>query len=145
MAEKKIGGRVFRCAPMLATDAIRLQVRLVKFLGGAVERLPEIVQGASKGATDAQRAQANAKAIGLLVDLIGKSDPDDVARLMSDIVALSQIRRDSGDYHDADIDGDFVGRPGDMFEVVIWVLQEQIGPFFSGLQAIGGQGSKAKV
>ena len=145
MAEKKIGGRTFRCSPMLATDAIKLQVRLVKFLGGAVERLPEIVQGASKGASEAQRAQANAKAIGMLVDLIGKSDPDEVARLLSDVVSLAQIRRESGEYHDADIDGDFVGRPGDMFEVVLWVLQEQIGPFFSGLQAIGGQSNRAKA
>lgn len=145
MAEKKIGERTFRCSPMLATDAIKLQVRLVKFLGGAVERLPEIVQGASKGATDAQRAQANAKAIGMLVDLIGKSDPDEIARLMSDVIGIAQIRRESGEYHDADIDGDFVGRPGDMFEVMLWVLQEQIGPFFSGLQAIGGQSNRAKA
>jgi len=142
MAEKKIGGRTFRTMPILATDAIRLQVRMVKLVGRGATQLPGIIAGARPGASDHDRAEANGRAISAFVDIVAASEPDALADMMRDVVALSQIRRESGDYHTADIDGDFVGRPSDLFAVVFWVLQEQLGPFFAALLANSGQGLK---
>lgn len=142
MAEKKINGRTFKTAPMLATEAIVLQARLLKAAGPAVERLGEIFAGMGKDATDEVKNRANGAAIGAFVEIFARNDPRELAGLLKDIVQTAQIQRPSG-YSDVDFDGDFSGDDlGDVIPVVVWALREQFGPFFSGLL---GNGSLAKA
>ena len=81
MAEKKIGGRTFRVSAVLATEAIKLQVRLMKVIGGAVDRLPVILAGmGKKGETNPEaKAASDAAAVAALADIFNKANPDEVA------------------------------------------------------------------
>lgn len=139
MAEKKIGGRTFRVGHVLATDAIKLQVRLLKIIGGGVDRLPVILAGmGKKGEADpAAKSASDAAAVAALGDIFSKSDPDAVTKLISDIVSMSQLNTTSGAWENADIDQDFTQNKGDLFPVVLFVLQEVLGDFFSGALASG--------
>lgn len=137
MAEKKIGGRVFQVGHVLATDAVRLQARLLKLIGGGVERLPTILRGVGKDADPAAKEASNAAAVAALTDIFGKSDPDEVTRLISDIVALATVKQTSGAWGQVDMDQDFTEHKADLFPVVIFVLKEVLGDFFSGLPDSG--------
>lgn len=139
MAEKKIGGRTFRVGHVLATDAIKLQVRLLKIIGGGVDRLPIILAGmGEKGKTDPEaKAASDAAAVAALADIFTKADPDGVSRLLSDIVAMAQLNDPSGSWLEADIDTCFTQNKKDLFPVVIWVLQEVLGDFFGEALASG--------
>lgn len=140
MAEKKIGGRTFRVGHVLATDALKLQVRLLKIIGGGVDRLPVIMAGmGDKGKADAEaKAKSDAAAIAALGDIFSKSDPDAVAKLFSDIIGMAQLNTPSGAWENADIDQDFTTNyRKDLFAVTLFVLQEVLGDFFSGALASG--------
>lgn len=141
MSEKKINNRTFKVEPLLATEAIRLQMRLVKAIGPAISRLPEIFAGIRDGKQEA-REKANAAAITALSDMIGKMQADDATDLVRDIVQVAMVKRPSGAYDQVDLDGDFTGRLGDIVPVATFVLQEQFAEVFSGAR---GTGSPAKT
>ena len=88
MAEKKIGSRTFQVGHVLATDAVRLQARLLRIIGGGVDRLPTIMRGVGKDIAPELKEAANAASVAALTDIFAKCDPDEVTRLISDIVSL---------------------------------------------------------
>lgn len=137
MAEKKIGGRVFQVGHVLATDAVRLQARLLRIIGGGVERLPAILAGAGSEATPEAKERSNAAAIAALADIFGKCDPEEVVRLLGDIVAFAQIKQPSGSWGTVDLDTDFTSHKADLFPVAVFVLKEVLGDFFGGLAGAG--------
>lgn len=140
MAEKKIGGRTFRVGMVLATDAIKLQVRLMKIIGGAVDRLPTILAGmGKKGEVNPEaKAASDTAAVAALADIFSKANPDEVAKLISDIVSIAQINTPSGSWENVDMDQEFTGQHmKDLFPVVAFVLQEVLGDFFGGALASG--------
>ena len=141
MSEKKINGRTFKVEPLLATEAIRLQMRLIKAIGPAIDRLPEIFAGIRDGKAEAKE-KANSAAISALSDIISGLEPDDATDLVRDIVQVAMIKRPSGAYDQVDLDGDFTGRLGDIIPVATFVLQEQFAEVFSGAR---GTGSPAKT
>lgn len=138
MAEKKIGGRLFQVGNVLATDAIRLQARLLRILGGGVDRLPVILAGAGKDAKPEAKEASNAAAVAALSDIFSKCDPDDVTALIGDIVGFASLKAPSGSWMKADLDGDFTDRKADIIPVCGFVLQEVLGDFFGGALAAGG-------
>jgi len=144
MAEKKFGGRTFRVVPMLATGAIVLQARVMAAAGPALSSLGDVFAGMDKDASEDVRSAANAAAIGAFARIFASAKPDELAGLIRDIVETAQIRRDSGDYHPVDFDGDFTDHPGDVYPVLVWVLREQFGPFFFGLLGNGGLAKAVK-
>lgn len=138
MAEKKIGKRTFRAEPLLARDAIVLQARLIKFMGGAAERLPQIIAGFQKGASDGAKDSARVAAIAAITDCFAKVEPEAVADLMSDIVSGVQVKRPSGTYDPCDLDGDFSGTDmKDLMPVILFALSETYGDFFAVALASG--------
>lgn len=139
MAEKKIGARTFKVEPLLATEAIRLQMRLVKAIGPAMSRLPEILSGIGKDA--AAKEKANAAAVTALADIISDMEPDVATDLVRDIVQVAMVKRPSGAYDQVDMDGDFTGQLGDVVAVATFVLKEQFAEVFSGAR---GNGSLAR-
>lgn len=140
MAEKKIGGRTFRVGHVLATDAIKLQVRLLKVIGGGVDRLPTILAGmGEKGKADPEaKAASDAAAVAALADIFSKADADGVARLISDILSMAQLNNPSGAWEEVNIDQDFTQNKRDLFPVAAFVLQEVLGDFFAGALGSGG-------
>lgn len=142
MAEKKINGRTFRVGTVLATDAIKLQVRLLKIVGGGVERLPLILAGMGKKGEENPEAKAksDAAAVAALSDILSKADPDGVTDLLSDIVAMAQLQTDSRSWEPVDIDQDFTDHKKDLFHVVFFVLKEVLGDFFDGVPGAGDLG-----
>lgn len=131
MAEKKIGDRVFVVGHVLATDAIRLQARLLKIIGGGVDRLPEILAGAGSASPEAKE-KSNAAAVAALTDILAKCDPEEVTKLITDIVSMAQIRRASGAVETVDLDGDLSQTKKDIIPLVGFVLKEVLGDFFAG-------------
>lgn len=146
MAEKKINGNTYQVGEVLATEAIRLQARVLKIVGGGLDRLPTILAGAGEDASEAAKAASNVAAIGALADIFGKCEPEEVTRLMSDVVSLATVRRPSGAWEQVDLDGDLTDRKADIFPLMVFVLKEVLGVFFSGalangaLRKMGGQG-----
>lgn len=144
MAEKKIGDRTFKVEPMLATDAVRLQARLLKVLGGGIDRLPEIMAGAGKDASPEAKAKSNAAAVAAFADIFANGDPDLMTKLVQEIVETAMVKRPSGEYSLVDMDGDFTGRLDEMFELAVFVLREQFGAFFTGRLASGARARMEK-
>ena len=93
-----------------------------------------------KGKTDpAAKAASDSAAIAALADIFSKADPDGVARLLSDIVGMAQLKDPSGTWSTVDIDQCFIdGYRKDLFSVALFVLQEVMGDFFGGALASGG-------
>lgn len=137
MAEKKIKGATYKVEPMLALDAVKLQARLLKVLGGGIDRLPEVLAGAGSKATPEQKEKSNAAAVAAFTDIFVKGDPDEMANLIKDVVEVAMVKRPSGSYEQVDMDGDFTGNMGAMFQVVVFVLREVFGDFFTDVLANG--------
>lgn len=139
MSEKKIGDRFFKAGDALATRAIKLQVRLVKLLGPAIDNLAVIFGAGSEAESDA----AAIKAIG---DIAERIDPDDMVDLIQDIFEFGMISyTGKGDWSPIDIDLEFSGANAkDLFPALVFVLAETLGDFFSGFRANGRPASRAK-
>lgn len=146
MAEVKIprsGGRTFKVEPMLATEAIRLQARLLKVIGGAIDRLPVVFAGYGDHASAEAKEKSNVAAIAAFGDIFCKGDPEEMTSLVKDIVEIAMVKRPSGAYEQVDLDGDFTGHLNEAFDLAVFVLREQFGPFFSGLLARGSRAMTA--
>lgn len=137
MAEIEIGGREFKVGHVLATESVILQARLLQIIGGGLDRLPVILGSRVEGATDEMKAMGDAAAVAALGDIVSKCDPKVIAKLITDIVSYAAIHRPSGAWEKADLDGDFTEHKSDIFPLVIFVLREVLGDFFSGLLASG--------
>lgn len=146
MAERKIGSRWFKAGDALATDSIRLQVRLVKLIGPAADDLRVIFASLSEAATPEQIAAADAAGIKALVQMFADIDPEDVISLIEDILKLGMISyTGKGDFDPIEFDQEFSGANGkDLFPVLFFILMETIGDFFSGLLANGRQAIRAR-
>ncbi|MEZ2132396.1 MULTISPECIES: phage tail assembly chaperone [unclassified Sinorhizobium] len=145
MAEKKINGIEYRVEPMLATRAIVMQARLMRAAGPLAAKLPGILASRRVDATIEEKAKADAEALSAITDIFGAVAPEEFAALVKDICELAKIKRPSGHYDFVDFDGDFSGRLGDIIPVVLFVLKEQFGDFFSGALANGARAAAARA
>ena len=137
MSEKKIRDRQFRVSPILASEALRLQARILKMVGGAVEHLPAIF-AKDRAASPEAEAASNAAAIAAVTSIFEKADADEVVSLIRVVVETVQVKRPSGDWNTVDLDGDLSGKNmADLFPVVVMALREHFGDFFSAALANG--------
>lgn len=145
MAEKKIGSSVYKVEPMLASRAVVLQARLARVIGPAISKLPAILASRKEGATDEQKAQADADAVLAITEIFERCEPEDFGKLVQDVVELASVQRASGSYEPVDFDLDFTNNLGDVIPVVVFVLTVQFGDFFSGALASGRQPARARA
>lgn len=143
MAERKINGREFQVGVVLATEAVLLQARLLKVIGAGVERLPVILKGAGSNATEKQKDESRAAAVAAFTDIFSNGSPEEMVGLIKDVVQYATVKRGNSSKHEpVDMDLDFTattGDPGSLYPVVVFVLQEVLGDFFTGLQASGNR------
>jgi hypothetical protein len=139
MAEQKIGSKTYAVTPLLATQAIKLQVRLLKAIGPAVDKLPAILKGAGKDASPEDKLQSDAAAVAALMSIFQVADPDEFATLVQDVARLATVKRPSGTWDEVDIDAEFTGHLDEALPVLIFVLREQFGSFFSAALVRGTQ------
>lgn len=135
MAEKIIGGETYKVEMVLATKAIELQGRLFKVAGPIGKKLPALISGAAKGGEEAEKA--NSALIEAVSEVFSSIEISDYVNLVKDIVELAKIRRQSGHFDQVDFDGDFSNKLGNILPVVIFILKEVLGDFFSGLTGNG--------
>ncbi len=140
MAERKISGMEIKVDRPLATQALRMQARLMHAAGGLAEKLPAILASRREGATDEEKAKADAEALTAITGVFDRLSPEEYSTLVGDIIALAKIKRPSGAYDPCDLDGDFSTNLGAIIPVAFFVLKEVFGDFFSGAQAIGSRG-----
>lgn len=145
MADKKINGTEYKVDPLIATKALILQARLMRAAGPLASKLPAILASRREGASVEEKAAADAEALVAITAIFSAISPEEYASLVGDIVGIAMIKRPSGSYDPVDIDGDFVGRLGDIIPVVVFVLTEQFGDFFSGALANGARAMKPRA
>lgn len=143
MAIKKINGREFQVGVVLATTSVLLQARLMKVIGGGVEHLPTILKGAGASATEQAKEASRSAAVAALLDITSKIEPEQWLGLVKDVVELATVKRGtSSHFEQVDLDLDFTsgsGEPGALYPVIVFVLREVLGDFFTGLQDSGIQ------
>jgi hypothetical protein len=144
MAEKKINGMEIKVDKPLATEALKLQARLMSAAGGLAEKLPSILASRSEEATQEQRSKADADAMVALTGVFSKLSPEAYAALVGDIIGMAKIKRPSGQYDPADLDGDFSENLGNIIPVAVFVLKTVFGDFFTGALASGAQAMKVQ-
>ncbi|CAN7388843.1 phage tail assembly chaperone [Neorhizobium sp. LjRoot104] len=144
MAEAKIKGMEIKVDRPLATEALKLHARLMKAAGGLAEKLPSILASRRPGVSEEDKAKAEAEALTAITGIFNSVSPDEYARLVGDIVGLAKIKGPSGQYDQADLDGDFSANLGAIIPVAVFVLKEVFGDFFSGALASGSRGTTAK-
>lgn len=144
MAEKKIAGLEIRVDRPLATEALKMQARLMAAAGGLAEKLPGILASRAEGATEEQRAKADADALTALAGIFDRLSPEAYASLVGDIIGMAKIKRPSGHYDHADLDGDFSDNLGAIIPVAVFVLKTVFGDFFTGALASGSHAMKVR-
>lgn len=145
MAEKKIGNRYYRAGNALATDALKLQFKLLALIGPAVDKLPAIFAGRDPKATVEQKAASDAAALQAIMAMFQQSGEDEWVAFIERTLTLGKIAHDpKGNWDDIILDVEFVGdNAKDLFPVVAFILREVLGDFISGALASGFQAQKA--
>lgn len=134
MPDKKIGARWFRMGQILATEAIKMQVRLMGFAGPALDKLPDIFAGRIEGASPEALNRANAQAMLAVGDILSRADPDAVASFLQDVCEMAMISDDGKTYENVVFDHHMSGPDmKDILPLTIWVIREALGDFFTGL------------
>ncbi|MEH7876963.1 hypothetical protein V7799_04540 [Rhizobium laguerreae] len=100
---------------------------------------------AGKGLRSKSGLRQNTEALLAITGIFEAISPEEFASLVKDIVEIARIKRPSGSYDPVDLDGDFVGRLGDIIPVAVFVLKEQFGDFFSGALANGALARTARA
>lgn len=139
MADKKIGGRYFRVGHVLATEGIKLQVRLLKLVGPAMESLPMLFAAKQAGVPIEEDTKTRQVASAALGKMFTEADPDEVANFVSDVCEMAMVS-DNGksEYEQVIFDQHFVGpEVKDVYPLVVFVLQETLGDFFTGDLGLG--------
>lgn len=129
MAEKKINGTTYRVDRIPAPEAIHMKVRIGKVIGAGMGDMAMAVIGAAAG-DEGVRQGADAAILSGIGHAFEKCDPDEVVQLASDIVGKAQIKTESGDWADVDLESDLTDRPADLYPLMGFVLKEALGAFF---------------
>ncbi len=144
MAETTINGRTYRVEPILATQAVLLQMRFLKIAGDGIARLPEILQGVGAQSGEAEKA-SNAALIAALGDIFKNSTPQEMTDLIKDVVKIAHIKRPSGNYEPVVFDGDFTQSPGDLIPVAAFVIREVFGAFLPESWTVAAAGACFRI
>lgn len=137
MSERKINGKTYKVEPLLASDALRLQMRLMRAIGPALGHLSALLDGASDDASQEAKDKSNAAAITALSSIISSLEPDDAVDLVRSVVEIAAVQAPSKEWRTLDLDGDFHGNLKEIIPVATFVLKEQFGDFFGAALASG--------
>lgn len=136
MAEKKINGRDFRVTAFPAREALALYADVVRLLAPALPDVPAILGFLTSEDLNV-RQQADLLIVNSQAAIFAQSSAADVVAILERIVKGAEVRRASGSYEQADLDGDFTDDLGALQKVVIFVMQENYRDF---LGASGSNG-----
>lgn len=143
MAEKKIGGRLFRVEPLLATDAWALRFRLLQIIDEtAIGKIQQGLRGLG-GASDEDRAKAGMAMFSVISGILSKADPREMAGLLKDLCEIAMIQRPSKVYEPIYFDVDFQGQGREAIELAAFVIGEQFGELFPAAPARGTSRTQA--
>lgn len=132
MAEKKIGGKVWRIEPMTAIDALKLYADIMRIVTPAAGKLPAIIFALSSE-DDGQKMMADVAALSAVADILARTSSDQIADIARTIVESAEVSVDGGkSYIPVDIDVEFTGALPDLIPVAKFVLEEQFRDFFIG-------------
>jgi hypothetical protein len=161
MAEKKIAGLEIKVDRPLATEAFKMQARLAYAMGGDIgdavplfvdaagvlsisKNMPEDATEKDKEAVKAAQMKVGGQIASLVIGVFNRLNPDEYATLIGDIIGMAKIKRPSGHYDQADLDGDFSDNLGAVIPVAVFVLKTVFGDFFTGALASGARAMKVQ-
>lgn len=130
MAEKVIGGKEYRVAPLAARDAIALYADIMRIATRAAHRLPAIIVGLASG-DETQGAMADVAALTAIGDILRETPTDGLLEVLERILAASTVKLPSGTYHQCELDN-FTGNLKDVVPVARFVITVQYADFFIG-------------
>lgn len=137
MAEKKIGGKVFRVQPMNAIDALALYMDIMRILGPSASRLPSIIValGSSEEGADMMAEVATLAAIS---DILQRTATDTITDVLRRIIELTSVSVDGGkNFAPTIMDVEFTGDLKSLVPVIKFVMEEQYSDFFTGSRPSG--------
>jgi len=141
VAEKKINGRDFRVTPMPAREALALYADLVRILAPVLPDVPQILHFLTNDDPE-KRQQADLLLVNAQSLLLAQAGTSEIMGLLERVLQGAQLRRPSGVYESADIDGDFTDDLGSFPKVIIFILQENFRDFLS---VNGGNGILSRL
>ena len=127
----EINGRYYEVKPLLATETVMLQTRLLKIVGPGMEELKELLSGSTDEMMKAQVALAG------MGKIFADCDPRAVTTFIKDVVESCKIKRESGQTGDVIMDVDFSGKTNELFKLLFFALKDMFGEFFTELQVAG--------
>lgn len=143
MAEKRIGGVEYRVEPLLATKAWALRLRVARFIDrDTIDKLVTLfgkADGEGKNLRD-----IGLEIVGVVAEVLGKHDPDQVVGLLKDLCETAQVRLESG-YSKLYFDEEFSGKGAEALELAAFVIWEQFSELFSDALASGFQRAAARA
>lgn len=143
MADKKIGDNFYRVTPILATEALRLQFRLLGFVGPAVQALPALL-AARKDGTEAEKQATEVAGLNAIAAIFMQADPNKVTQFITDVCEMAEISEDGKTYEGVVFDHHLSDDQKSIIPLTFFVLKEQLGDFFTGAQELGSL-AKAKL
>lgn len=159
MAERKIANMEIRVDRPLATEALKMQARLAHAMGGDIsdavtvfadamgvigvfQNIPDDAPEKDKEAGRAAMIKVGGQVASVVIGVFDRLSPEQYASLVSDIIGMAKIKRPSGQYDQADLDGDFSDNLAAIIPVVVFVLKSVFGDFFTGALANGARAIK---
>lgn len=137
MAEKRIAGEEYKVEPLLATKAWALRLRVARFIDQpTVEKFAGFIAKADGEGKSLKDVAFDV--IGIIAEILGKHEPEDVVALLKDLCETAQVRTPSG-YSRVYFDEEFTGKGNAALELAAFVIMEQFSELFpdalvSGLQ-----------
>ena len=127
MSEMSLDGLTYKVKPVLATNAMKIQVRLMKMVGNAADELMELQN---------EKDGVEVKLGAALIKCFGNADPNEFVSLANAILENVQVMQPSGEYRSVDINADFTGKMSVLYKVIFFAIKDMFGDFFGG--SLGG-------
>lgn len=143
MADKKIGENFYRVPPILATEALKLQFRLLGFAGPAVKALPAVLASRQGGSIE-DRAKAEAAGLDAIASVFTNADPSKITTFISDVCEMAHVSEDGKTYEPVIFDHHLSDDQKSILPLAFFVLKELLGDFFTGVQEVGSLAASRK-
>jgi len=123
---KEIGGEKFEMMPLPPKKAIKILIRLSKIVGGAVAKTG--IKGTGKGIADSEIDFGS-----MLSGVFERLDEDNISNTIDEmLVHIGKYSETTGGYKKVTLEVDFVGKLGQLFEVIKEYLIYNYSDFLSG-------------
>lgn len=119
----EINGRAYSYTQLPATKSLILKYSLAGIIGSAVT---DIIPYLGKSKNEQTKAFGDA-----MVKIFSNNEPEEIVALIKKVMVPAFC-----DGERIDIDKHFTGEASEMYQVLLWILKQEYGDFFTGVGAM---------